>query len=453
MSSTMLRRGFAAAVALLIGLGLAASARADMFYREVPKDGRIYVFAIGKRFADFDKSGGAEIGVAITRLGYGPAGETVVFDSEDAVNLYNFKHDKPGEVFAKPKEAPKSEYPKWKISGLMFGDYYYFADSQNPKFDSQQGFWLRRAYLTYEHTFSEKFYTRFRLESNSNGQMAGGNLVPFVKDAYLRWNYYGKQQAIFGISPSLTFDSEEGFWGLRHIEKTPADLYRIDSSRDFGLVFSGPLGEGGLSYGFQFANDSGNSSEQDKDKIVRFFGLYDGKSGLRVEGNFNYGKRPGDTDRTTAKGLIGFHKPQFRVAGEYLYQKRKSGKTDVADLKIDIWDAFFVWEFAKKKADVFGRFDNVKSKLRAREGWPAGRRRDRLPVSQHQVSLQGVHLRPRVLPLPVDPDQPQRRGVRLQGLGHQERHGRATDVLLELVGDGARFRRSLHRCNAGETLP
>ena len=90
---------------MLLGLAVAASSWAQgMFYQEVEKDGRIYVFANGQRYEAFEKSGGAEIGVAITRLGYGPNGETVVFDSEDAINLYNFKHDKPGEVFAKPKE-------------------------------------------------------------------------------------------------------------------------------------------------------------------------------------------------------------------------------------------------------------------------------------------------------------------------------------------------------------
>jgi hypothetical protein len=248
---------------VFLGLTVAVSSWAqNMFYREVEKDGRIYVFAIAKEFQSFDKSG--EMGKAITRTGYGPNGETMVFDSEDAINLYNFKHNKPGEVFQKPAEPPKSEYPKWKISGLMFGDYYYFADHHDPKYDNQQGFWMRRVYFTYDQSFTEKFSARFRLEANSNGLLAGGNLNVFVKDAYLRWNYKGKQQATLGIAPALTFDTEEGFWGLRHVEKTPADLYKIDTARDFGLTFNGPIGASGAAYAFQFGNDSGNGSETDK---------------------------------------------------------------------------------------------------------------------------------------------------------------------------------------------
>jgi hypothetical protein len=356
------RRALGLAAALLVLLGAATASQAqNMFYREVQKDGRIYVFANAQRYETFEQSGGAEIGVAITRLGFGPNGETVVFDSEDAVNLYNFKHDKPGEVFAKPKPPEVSPFPSGKVNGLAFGDFYWFADHHDAKFDHQQGFWFRRVYLGYDLAFSPTMSIRTRLEMNSNGLFAGGSLTPFLKDAYFTWKYYGRQQARLGIEPSLTFDSEEAYFGLRHIEKTPADLYGIDASRDFGLAFTGPIGEQGLSYGVQFGNDSSQNSETDKFKVVRFLGLYEAKSGLRVEGNFNYGKRPSGQDRTTAKGLLGFKKNAFRVGAEYLWQKRKSG-TAAADTKIGIWSGFGNWDVKPKRAALFARFDSVKAK-------------------------------------------------------------------------------------------
>jgi hypothetical protein len=108
MTSKRSKSGLRYLAALLVGLVLTGSVWADaMFYREVEKDGRIYVFAQTKEFEAFEKSG--EIGKAITRLNYPPNGKTVVFDSEDAINLYNFKHDLPGEVFK--KEAPKVDEP------------------------------------------------------------------------------------------------------------------------------------------------------------------------------------------------------------------------------------------------------------------------------------------------------------------------------------------------------
>jgi len=66
-----------------------------LFYREIVRDGRIHAFALANRLLVFQA--GAELAPAIVRPGYGPAGETVVFDSEDAVFLYNFRHDLPAE--------------------------------------------------------------------------------------------------------------------------------------------------------------------------------------------------------------------------------------------------------------------------------------------------------------------------------------------------------------------
>jgi phosphate-selective porin OprO/OprP len=92
-------------LAMAVLSGAAASSRAQgMFYREVEKDGRIYVFNNMRSYDQFEKGG--EMGVAITLLGYGPNKETVIFDSEEAIHLYNFKHNRPGEVRIQPTPPP-----------------------------------------------------------------------------------------------------------------------------------------------------------------------------------------------------------------------------------------------------------------------------------------------------------------------------------------------------------
>src|SRR5260221_162826 len=146
-----LRRGLLTVSAVVLGLAVAASSWAEgMFYREVEKDGRIYVFAVMKEFESFDKSG--EVGKAVTRLGYGPGGQTVIFDSEDAINLYNFKHNLPGEVFAKPKEAPKpKEEAFFKVGVTIFADYTYQDEPKVTDADKNtinaSTFEVRRAYI------------------------------------------------------------------------------------------------------------------------------------------------------------------------------------------------------------------------------------------------------------------------------------------------------------------
>lgn len=87
--------------AVICSLAFASLSLAQgFFYKEVAKDGRIYVFNLGAEYERWAATG--ETGRAITRLSYGPAGETVVFDSEEAIDLYNFKHEI-AEVVAKPK--------------------------------------------------------------------------------------------------------------------------------------------------------------------------------------------------------------------------------------------------------------------------------------------------------------------------------------------------------------
>jgi hypothetical protein len=339
------------------------------FYNEIARDGRIYVFAVASRSDAFVK-GGADTGPVIERLAYGPGGETVVFDSTAAINLYNFKHGLPGEVFPEP-DAPASTFPSHTISGLMFGDYYWYYDRHQDGISStdptpvkgQHGLWFRRLYFTYDFAYNEKLSTRFRLEANSDGEFQGDDIVPYVKDAYIKWAYRGDQRFTLGIHPTLTFDWLDGFWGLRHIEKTPADLYRLDSSRDFGVTFDGPARVGGLAYAVQFGNESGSGSETREGKILRFEGRYEGKSGLALEGFYSFGRGPSGQNRQTAQSIAGFQRATFRAGAQYLWQERQSGEDTVPGQTIDIWSGFAVWDVVPKKADLFLRSDFVRGDL------------------------------------------------------------------------------------------
>jgi len=341
------------------------------FYNEVVKGGRIYVFASASRYDAFVKSDGTDLGPVIERPGYGPGFEMVVFDSETAVNLYNFKHGLPGETFPESKEPPKSEFPSHKISGLMFGDYYWYyqrhqdnVSSTNPtEVEGQHGLWFRRLYLTYDFEQSEKVSVRLRLEANSSGDFEGGDLVPYVKDAYIKWTYKGKQQLTLGIQPTLTFDWLEGFWGLRYVEKTPADLYRLDSSRDFGFSFAGPARIRGLSYAAQFGNESGSGSETQEGKIVRFQTRYEPAPAIGVEGFYSFGKRPSGQNQQTAQGFAGFRRHTTRAGLQYLWQDRMSGEDTLPDQTIAVWSGFLVWDVVPKKGALFIRADSVKGHL------------------------------------------------------------------------------------------
>jgi hypothetical protein len=342
------------AAAFMAGAIVPSSAQ-GFYYKEIRKDGRIYVFNVAANAERFEKSG--EMGVGITRLGAGPGGETVIGDNERALQLFFFKYGISEPVPDPP--APPPPAPPYKFSGLVFGDYYYFSQDHDAKWEGQQGFWFRRIYFTFDYTFTPKVTTRFRLEMNSNGKLDGGALTPYVKDAYLRWTFYGRQQLTLGIQPSLSIDFIDTFWGLRHVEKTPLDLYRWDSSRDTGLTVSGPLNEAStFKYSVQFGNESGSNAETDRFKALRVSARYEADPGLTVELMYAYFARDQNADRTTAQMIAGYSAKKGRAGFQYSYQKRNAADGSAApDLGLDVFSGFAVAHLKPQKISVFARVD------------------------------------------------------------------------------------------------
>jgi hypothetical protein len=373
-----------AAVAwMVVGLMAASAFAQGLYYKEIEKDGRIYVFNIKARADSFEATG--EFGVGITMLGAGPNGETIVGDSEKALQLYFFKHNIPMAIpDPPPPPPPPPPAPPWKISGLVFGDYYYFAQDHSSTWEDQHGFWFRRAYFTYDYTFSPQITTRIRLEMNSNGKLAGGSITPYVKDLYMKWTYHGRQQLTLGIHPSLTFDFIEGFWGLRHIEKTPLDLYKWDASRDTGVTFSGPLNASQtLKYSAQYGNESGNNSETDKFKAVRGTVRYETNPGFTVEAMAGHFNRAADADRTTAQVFLGYRATKGRVGFQYSFQKRRLAQpvpanSAAGDTNLDLVSGFAVFDVKKQKTSLFLRVD------RFSDPCPDCAGIDYLPIDTHE---------------------------------------------------------------------
>jgi hypothetical protein len=345
-----LGRGLVAALLILVSAAVASAQ--GMYYQEVEKDGRIYVFNLASEYERWAKG---EQFRGDARLNYGPKGETVYFDSPAAIMLYNFKHDLPAENLtpAPPPATPQA----WRISGYMFGDYYYFGEHHDPKYDGQQGFWFRRVYLTYDHNLSSKVATRLRLEVNSSGNLTSTANTPYVKDAYLRWNYRGTHQAWFGIFPTPTFEFIESFWGLRHVEKTPADLYRTDSSRDFGLGLQGAVNQAEtVRYSYQFGNESSTNAEVDTGKANRISVGYAKPTGFAVEGFYGYYARPGDTDRSVYQVFAGYRQPKVRAAVQYYRNTRNAANG--SDLELDMVSGFGVVDLVRQKWTAFARVDH-----------------------------------------------------------------------------------------------
>ena len=389
-------------MALGLAVWMAGSASAQgLYYKEILREGRIYVFNDAERAERFEKSG--EMGRSLTRVGAGPKGETVVADSERALQLFFFKYGI-SEVVPEPPPAAPPARP-WRISGYMFGDYYYFAESHDEMWKEQQGLWFRRIYLTYDHRLSPRFATRLRLEMNSSGELTSSSLTPYVKDAYLSWTYHGRQEMVFGIQPTPTFEFIETVWGLRHIEKTPADLYRTDSSRDFGVSLAGPLNESRtFHYNLQFGNESSTHSEVDESKAVRVSARFETNPGFVAEGFFGFFDRPdGSGDRQMGQGFVGYVHKKGRAAFQYYRQVRRAA-SGIERARPQSGCLLRIRR-ARRQA---GEVEHLRSGG-SLPGSQSGRRRHRLPAARDQRGVHTGARRDRVLPAAFHPPEPQRR--------------------------------------------
>jgi hypothetical protein len=88
----MVLRNTAVALLILVAMVMkpTTAGAQGFYYKEITRDGRIYVFNIAAEAERFEKTG--EMGRGLTRPGAGPNGETVVGDSERALQLFFFKH-------------------------------------------------------------------------------------------------------------------------------------------------------------------------------------------------------------------------------------------------------------------------------------------------------------------------------------------------------------------------
>jgi hypothetical protein len=393
MTPKGLKLALATAAAALLGLAVAASSWAqNMFYREVQKDGRIYVFAHGNRFEAFDKSGGAEIGVAISRLGYGPNGETVVFDSEDAINLYNFKHDKPGEVFPKPKETPKPKDQAFvKVGVTIFADYTYtdapkITDADKNSVHKSE-FEARRAYINVTGNVSDwvsyrvtpDVAARFTTTTAATGLPAGasvtastsydGSAVFRLKYAFGQVNFdkvtthgtwvrFGQQQTPF-------VDFMEGIYRYRFQGTIFEEREGFLSSSDVGLsgrwVIPNDYGDVHVGY---YNGDTYSKAEVNDQKAfqirgtLRPFPKADVARGIRVTAFYDHDAPVKDASRNRFIAAATFEHKYLNLGFDWLNTKDSSSATK-PEVKAEGW-TFWAEPRTASGFEALLRYDHIK---------------------------------------------------------------------------------------------
>ncbi len=260
---------------------------------------------------------------------------------------------------AAPLQA--QELPDWvnrlKISGLAFSDYYWVAANNNEELEGNNGFWFRRIYLTFDYKLDDDFAFRLRFEGNSAGDFTSASKIePFVKDAYVRWKP-GDQNVYLGLSGTPTWGAVEKEWGYRAVEKTPLDLQKMGSSRDFGVAAKGPLGNDGRFYYHAMAGNGASTKGETNDGKAGYLALgVKPGSGLLLELYGDYNNLEGDKDFYTLQAFGQWKGDKGRVGVLYAHQWRETGADETIEL--DVFSIYGVVKVSDKVA-LLGRYDRM----------------------------------------------------------------------------------------------
>lgn len=247
-------------------------------------------------------------------------------------------------------QAQNSE--RHTLSGLIYSDYYAILNHHIEDLEGENGFWARRVYLTYDNKLTNSLSARFRLEMNSPGDFSTNQkLEPFVKDLYLNWSINQNHAMVAGLSSTPTWGLVERVWGYRPVEKSPSDLHKLGSSRDFGLALKGQLGETGrLKYHAMVGNGSGTGAETNQWKKVMLSLGWWFNDNLVVEAYGEYNRTGETTTISAAHGFLGYVSNNVNAGAMYVAQfntEEISGADDVTET-LDVASVFTNIKLAEK---------------------------------------------------------------------------------------------------------
>jgi phosphate-selective porin OprO and OprP len=232
----------------------------DTYYKEMTIEGRIYVFASEPAYRAYEASKELAVGT-ITRPGYGPNGETVVFDGPRAVELYNKKHGKteapPQEVKTTDVKLPfdvkyrmpglRFSFPKFELNWINRMQLRYTYDDQDivapqsnrgsfriRRFKTKLDGWIYRKELTYE------------FQVNWVGVTLSDTNTVLVEDANLQYDFTGGAKAFM-----LKAGQYKAPFGRQELTSSGNQQF-VD--RSIASVLFAPARQLGLQIGGQFGN-------------------------------------------------------------------------------------------------------------------------------------------------------------------------------------------------------
>lgn len=321
-----------------------------LYYKEIEKDGRIYVFNTPERARSFEESG--EVGTAITLPGAGVDGKTLVAENETAIDLYMFRHNLP----AYERKTPQPEKPAYSLGwkdgkttiGFKNGQLVLsnrvqlrFTEQMPEVGDDKGSFRVRRAKtkfegwvytkdLTYELQLNWPDTANPLEDANVNYDFTGGKKSFMLKAGQFKVPF-GRQE--------LTSSGSQQFVDRSAVSNTFA------RGRDIGLQAWGtPLG-GKIDWRVGLFNGNGRTvSSNDNDKYQ-----YNARLAFQPFGDVKYSESDFESS----------DRPLFAIAANYESNDRSGATTNVdVDREILGYDVAFKFKGFSLFAEYFDASDD-----------------------------------------------------------------------------------------------
>jgi hypothetical protein len=351
------------AAGVLAALLFAAAATAQvtgLYYQEVRRDGRIYVFNTYENYHSFEATGAMNKD-AITLPGRGPNGETLVGDNATAIDLFLFKNNLP--AYDRPTPAPKPAAPS-PLKRLHVGGTFYLSFQNGTAYAGTPGqttsyskFVLKRGYLDVSDDITPWFTGRITTDIYQN---AAGDYQPRIKYLYGSFHWQGNE---FFSQPYVNFgqvvipwlDWDEAVNRYRMQDEMFLERNGILNSADDGILVGSNLGglmseeyrknvDGAYAgrYGsWQLGIYNGNgyhAAEKNQNKALEarlsLRPLPDAVPGLQftvfgVNGKGNVASVPGKSlpEWTVFDGMVSYETAHFTGQAEYFSGKGNQGGT------------------------------------------------------------------------------------------------------------------------------
>jgi hypothetical protein len=379
-------------LALVMLSGWSATRAQGAFYMEEARDGRIYVFNLMSVYEEWKKTG--EMGKSITRVGAGPKGETIVFDSEEAIHLYNFRHGLPGEVILKAPEKKPVMSVGWKDGKTTFEFekaainlsnriQFRFTDEQPDGGEAKGSFRIRRAKTKFDGWIYSKNLT-FELQMNwaDTVDFTGRN-QRFLEDAALNYDLTGGRKAFMvkGGQFKIPFARQEltSSGSLQFVDRSIVSGVFGGPARDQGLQLWGQTPQGRLEYRAGLFNGNGINRSANDNSDYQYSGrvTWQPFGDVRYsEADFESAGKPllaiaaiyqsndstvGDpngsaVDNTTMGGDLVFKYKGLSVFGDYFHRVSEPERAGAEDFRSEGWTAqagLFVY---KRYVEVAARY-------------------------------------------------------------------------------------------------